>query len=201
MPVPYITLTNSTDFGVISRGDDVSFCSKALSGALNRQETCRVIDDAIVYMQTAAPNELEDLQSQMAKAPPGFRDIPSGRLPMFYRAILATRTAQAKGGRSLTLPELTAILEAVESNDRNRDDDYYTTTLLTLYTVNPNLNYSPQDRAYINGAKAALDVAQRPPAKGGGIGPALVLGAGGLAVGGPPGGVIGFITGLVAGRK
>ena len=220
MAIPYIRLEKADDFGVISRGDDVALCDPSAAGPLRRDVTCKVIDDAIVYSQLLSQGQQAELLADIARAPPGFGNIPAGKVPLFYRVILANSLFKSTAGRAPTLEELLFVLEAVEAQLRDRDDDFYTTSLLVkAVTGNP---LAPQEQAYVNTVSVALDRVKRgqapapprppePPPHGGlppvtakpssGIGLALTLGVGGTLVGGPPGGVVGFLVGLLAGGK
>ncbi len=204
MAVPYIRLEKANDFGVISRGNDVALCDPAAAGPLRRDVTCKVIDDAIVYSQLLSQGEQAELLADIARVPPGFKDIPAGKVPLFYRVILANSLFRSTAGRAPTLEELLFVLEAVEAQLRDRDDDVYTTTLLVkAVTGNP---LAPVEQSYVNTVSAALDRVKRGEGSasdsgGGGIGLALTMGVGGTLVGGPAGGVVGFVVGLIAGRK
>ena len=204
MAIPYIRLEKADDFGVISRGNDVALCDPSAAGPLRRDVTCKVIDDAIVYSQLLSQGEQAELLADIARVPPGFKDIPAGKVPLFYRVILANSLFRSTAGRAPTLEELLFVLEAVEAQLRDRDDDFYTTSLLVkAVTGNP---LAPQEEAYVNTVSTALDRVKRGEGSPGtaassGIGLALTLGVGGTLVGGPPGGVVGFVVGLLAGRK
>lgn len=199
MAVPYITLTTADDFGIVSRGpNDVAICAPAAAGAFQRDELCRIVDDAVVYMRSLGKEGVDAVFTKLASPPPLFDNppMPSGRIPVFYRVVVATREFQRYAQRPITLPELLFILEAVEV-PRNRDDDFWTTSTLAK-ALSGNV-LSPEEKAFFDGVKVNAPAKTAP--SGSPFAAALTLGVGGAVVAGPPGGIVGFILGLVAGKK
>jgi hypothetical protein len=194
--IPLRRFENAEDFGLITRGDDVSLCSPSRAGASQRDATCKIIDDAVVYTRRLTQDELAALVADMGRYPPGFTGLPAGKIPTFYRAVLAMNQF-SKAQRVPTLGQLLTVLEAVESRVRDRDDDFWATTVLVNAIVGKPL--APNEQAYVDSVLAPPP----PPAteSGSPIALAVALGTGGVVVGGPAGGVVGFIVGLIAGSK
>lgn len=187
-----LMLTGNNDFGLVQRGaDDVAVCSE--SGAFNRAEMCKLVDDAIVYYQMRGPDAMNALFAKMGSPPASLPNMPPGRLVEFYRIIAAIRFAQQIGGRALTLKELLFVVEA-GAEDRGREDDFYRTRTLVKAVLKAPL--SPEEQAFIATVQTGLSRAQ-----GGGFAVALAAGTGGFFVGGPVGAAVGFVVGLVAGGK
>ena len=209
--IPLRRFENAEDFGLITRGDDVSLCSPSRAGASQRDATCKIIDDAVVYTRRLTQDELAALVADMGRYPPGFTGLPAGKIPTFYRAVLAMNQF-SKAQRVPTLEQLLTVLEAVESRVRDRDDDFWATTVLVNALVGKPL--APNEQAYVNSVAPGIlsggPILPPPPpppppptaaASGSPIALAVALGTGGVVVGGPAGGVVGFIVGLIAGSK
>lgn len=190
--VQMLLLSGADDYGLVQRGsDDVAVC--AASGAYNRSETCKLIDDAVVYVKQQGPQAVDALFQKMGNPPAGLPNMPPGRIPDFYRVLATMRFAQNMGGRALTLKELLFVIEA-GGGDRDREDDFYRTRTLVKAVLK--LPLTPEEQAFMETVRAALEKAQG----GGGIALPLALAAGGFAVGGPVGAAAGLVIGIVAGR-
>lgn len=187
-----LMLTGTDDFGLVQRGsDDVAVCSA--SGAFNRAEMCKMVDDAIVFYRMQGPEAMNALFTKMGNPPSSLPNMPPGRLVEFYRIIAAMRFAQQLGSRALTLKELLFVVEA-GAGDRGREDDFYRTRTLVKAVLKAPL--TPEEQAFVQTVQVGLSRAQ-----GGGLGAAVALGTGGFVVGGPVGAGVGFVLGLLTGGK
>lgn len=198
------------DFGLVVRGsDDVTVCGQ--SGAYDRTNLCKLVDDAIVYYRMQGGDAINELFKKMGSFPPGLPNMPPGRIPEFYRIIAAMRFAQQLGQRPLTLRELLFVIET-GGEDRGREDDFYRTRTLVKAVLGSPLNAA--ETAFMAPRQAALQAARQaaaggtpppPPtsakASGGGAAAPLALAAGGFLVGGPVGAGVGLAVGLLATKK
>jgi hypothetical protein len=205
-----IRYADVNDFGLVVRGaDDVTVCGQ--SGAYDRTNLCKLVDDAIVYYRMQGGDTINALFAKMGSFPPGLPNMPPGRIPEFYRIIAAMRFAQQLGGRALSLRELLFVVET-GGEDRGREDDFYRTRTLVKAVLGAPLNAAetqfmlPRQAALI-AARAAASNGQPPappvtakPAGGGAAAP-LALAAGGFLVGGPVGAGVGLAVGLLASKK
>lgn len=182
------------DFGILSRGDDLALCA---GGPLNHPEKCRVVDDAVLYLRSSNEAEIAAVLAAASQSSPNFPNTPPGQLPLFYRAVVTLRLFAQKAGRPGTLKEVLTVLDLVEDT-RGRDDDYAMLDTATRAVLGYKLD--PAEQAWVEERKGAVLNAGK-ETTGGGVGAALVLGAGGFAVGGPVGAGVGFVVGLLAARK
>jgi hypothetical protein len=192
------------DFGILERGsNDVELC--ASGSALKHDEKCKIIDDAVVYLKSPQLTTLalDDLMEKASRGSQYFPNTPPGRLPDFYRAIVALRLYQQKSGKAPKLSAVLTILDLVEDT-RNRDDDFAmidTAVRAVLgYQLDPTeTNWAQERLQAVKNADAGTKMGGSFGVKG--VLAAAALGAGGYAVGGRVGAGVGLIAGLVVGSK
>lgn len=206
---PTLTLTLAEDFGVIRRGrDDVEVCN--LGGAFNHAEKCRIIDDAIIYLRATPARVVTDLMDRAARSSPYLPNTPPGRLPDFYRVIIASRYFQQYSAEAPTLRQMLTVLDLIE-DARGRDDDFAmlqtaTRAVLKLPLTREEQAWAAERMLAINAA--ADEPSREPPpvpptsaAGGGAVAAAVAVGTGGFVVGGPVGAVVGAVLGLALGAR
>jgi hypothetical protein len=205
--VPTKKLIGVDDFGIIQRGlNDVQVCG--LGGAFNHAEKCKIIDDAVVFLRSTPAADVTNLMDRAATSSPYFPNTPPGRLPDFYRVIVASRLFQQKAGKPPTLLQLLTILDLIE-DARGRDDDYAMLDTATRAVLKYKLTPVEQSWAdeRLKAIEAAANDVSAPPASssssggGGALAAAAALGTGGFFVGGPVGAAVGAVVGLVVGAK
>lgn len=116
-------LTSRDDFGFVDRKDEAATCSGGL------KVYCPLIDDASVYYKVT-PQKVQDQNYQrMWDDALGFRDLPTGRIPAFYRALYIQRRFMNLAGRLPTVGEMASILSTVDNAARgaSRVDDAWST--------------------------------------------------------------------------
>jgi hypothetical protein len=216
---------SSDDFGVITRGvDDTTLCRAG--GAFQHAEKCKIIDDAVIYLGSGmvSGTSIDRIDQMAASSPINFDQAPPGRLPEFYRAVVALRLYNKYAGTPPTLKQVLIILD-ITNDTRGRDDDYANLDTAVRAVLGYPLTVTEQawaaDRLRAINA-AGIDVGdlpknpiggdtgdkknKTPPAApaaagGSGIGAALALSVGGFVVGGPVGAGVGFVVGLLTGKK
>jgi hypothetical protein len=217
---------SSNDFGVITRGpDDEAVCRAG--GAFQHVEKCKIIDDVVIYLGSGmvSGQSIDRIDQMAAASPINFDQAPPGRLPEFYRALVAIRLYNKYAGSPPTLNQVLIVLD-ITNDTRDRNDDYANIDTAVRAVLGYPLTATEQawaaDRLRAINA-AGVDVSdvkkspitnvgtdEKPPridpppktaAGGAGVGAALALSVGGFVVGGPVGAGVGFIVGLLAGKK
>ena len=120
------TLTSRDDLGFVDRVDEATACEGG-NGVY-----CQIIDDASVYYRVIPQGEQENIYQQATEDSTEFPGMPTGRIPAFYRALVAQRRFLNLAGRKPKVGELVRILSVVDGAARNaaRVDDAWTTNAL-----------------------------------------------------------------------